>query len=156
MLTIAYKTQSSDTFSIMAQSIDPLFKMFKSKTICDNMRLECFQNSHCTACGNEYTCIQGECKKDKSNNECDEKLGINETAVLLANGFVDMKCISRYPKYYDNDGLLKPNICRGGDMDVDVILGKLPSAISCTCPKTTDKIIIHDVPYCVANKSFYM
>lgn len=155
-LIIVEKKYYSDDFFIMAQSLDPVLKALRHKNICKNIKLQCFKDSHCSACGENYACIDGKCKNPNViSHECDEKKGVIPTTILLPNGFTIVKCVSQFFNYYNDDSTLKANICTGGNMDVDVILGKTPTIFSCTCPQNTEKFILHDVPYCVSNKLFY-
>lgn len=142
MLITSYKNQSKNHFSIFAQSMDPISKMIKYKPICDTKNAKHLHGDRCTAIGDDYkTAI------------CNETMGVVPTVVMLANGFTETRCISQYPQFYNNDNSLKPNVCRGGSVDVDVTLGKFPSIFSCTCPKDTFKSSIYGVPYCVTKIS---
>lgn len=119
---------------------------------CGNVPLPCITDEQChqncawtniddiQACGPAGVCTtRTNVEAIESNVDCDATRGL--IPVFLANEFaIQQSCISIYRDVIDDRGDLRPYICDGGSMSVDLVAGNF-NPDDCTCPTGTRRLI---------------
>jgi|WetSurMetagenome_2_1015567.scaffolds.fasta_scaffold26028_2 hypothetical protein len=131
---------------------------------CENVQVPCVEDQQCRdncLTGITKRCERGFCTgtlriTPDDLEECDASRGLFGVLNALDGLVVETLCVSLYRDVIDDNGDLRPYVCEGGDMRIN-LEESIFSVDDCTCRDFTTKYIYRpgafgrDIPVCVPN-----
>ncbi|AAG27327.1 PxORF29 peptide [Plutella xylostella granulovirus] len=144
------------------RKVNLAFERFNNVIDCDKNRTPCITDAQCRDnCedGVLMTCEQGFCgiKVQRETTFCDIERGMITVLEALNSFVVKETCISTYRDVIDDDSNLRPYVCEGGEMNINLEDG--PFAVEdCQCRQGFTRFAYSQgafsrtIPVCIPNR----